>query len=321
MNDHELEIQGSSALSQMPTSGAAIEIENLTVSYGTTPVLKGLNLKVPIGSIFGFLGVNGAGKTTTIKTLLGFRRPDSGSARVLVYDVGRQLREICMSVGYVSETNNLYDFLTISQLCDLSRDLHRRWNQGQVNRYLQMFGLPSNKRVKHFSRGMKSQLALCLALGNDPDLLILDEPTTGLDPVARQVFLTTLIKEVAAEGRTIFFSSHILSEVEAIADHVAVLHHGTIVLNGELDHLREKQKILRLVYAEQPPIEEMTVLRNLPGVRQLEQEGRAVRLRIEGNVDALVETVKAHPYMLRDLEVVAVPLDALLLEYMKGDGA
>ena len=108
-----------------------------------------------------------------------------------------------------------------------------------------MFALPLNKRVKYLSRGMKSQLALCLALGNDPDLLILDEPTTGLDPVARELFLTTLVREVAAAGKTIFFSSHILSEIEAIADHVAVLHHGVIVLNDELDQLRERQKVLR----------------------------------------------------------------------------
>src|SRR5947208_8606402 len=122
MNDHALGIQGSNAPPQMPTSGTAIEIENLTVTYGTAPILKGLSLEVPIGSIFGFLGANGVGKTTTIKTLLGFRPPDGGSARVLGYDVVSQQREICMSVGYVSETNSIYDFLSVYQLCDLSRD-------------------------------------------------------------------------------------------------------------------------------------------------------------------------------------------------------
>lgn len=324
MNNHASErqrIQESNALPQMPSGGTAIEIEDLTVNYGTTPILKGLNLEVPIGSIFAFLGANGAGKTTTIKTLLGFRPLEGGSARVLGYDVGSQQREICMSVGYVSETNSLYDFLTISQLCSLSRDMHKRWNQGRVDRYIQMFELPSNKRVKHFSRGMKSQLALCLALGNDPDLLILDEPMTGLDPVTRQAFLTVLVRDVAAAGKTIFFSSHLLSEVEAIADHVAVLHHGTIVLNDELDRLRERQKMLRLVYTEQPPAEEITVLHRLPGVLQLEQEGRAVRLRIQGDVDALVKTIQVRPYALRDLEVIAVRLEELLLEYIRGDGA
>jgi ABC-2 type transport system ATP-binding protein len=183
-----------------------------------------------------------------------------------------------------------------------------------------LFELPSNKRIRHFSKGMKSQLALCLALGNDPDLLILDEPTTGLDPVAHQLFLTTLIRDVAAAGKTVFFSSHSISEVEAIADQVAVLHQGTIVLNDELDHLRERQKTLRLTYTEQPPAEEMTVLRRLPGVRQLEREGRSVRLRIEGDVDALTGTIQARPYALRDLEVITVRLEDLLIEYIRGGG-
>lgn len=319
MKDHASGRQGSNALTQMPISGAAIEIENLTVSYGKTQVLKGLSLTVPVGSIFGFLGANGAGKTTTIKTLLGFRPPDGGSARVQGYAAGSRQREICASVGYVSETNSLYDFLTVSQLCNLSRDLHWRWNQKKVDCYLQIFALPANKRVKHFSRGMKSQLALCLALGNDPDLLILDEPTTGLDPVARQTFLTMLVRDVAAAGKTIFFSTHQISEVEAIADHVAVVHQGRIVLSGELDLLRERQKMLRLVYMEQPPAEEMMVLRRLPGVRQLEQEGRMVRLSVEGDVDALVRSIQERPYELRDLEVVAVHLEDLLLAYIRGE--
>ena len=139
--------------------------------------------------------------------------------------------------------------------------------------------------------------------------------------IRSNVLLTTLVREVASAGKTIFFSSHILSEVEAIADQVAVLHNGTIALCDELDSLRNMQKMLRLGYTERPPAEEMAVLRSLPGVRQLEQEGRAVRLRIEGDVDALAQTVEARPYALRDREVVAVPLEDLLLEYLRGDGA
>jgi ABC-2 type transport system ATP-binding protein len=168
---------------------------------------------------------------------------------------------------------------------------------------------------------MKAQLALCLALGNDPDLLILDEPTTGLDPVARQVFLTMLIKDVAAAGKTVFFSSHILSEVEAVADQVAVLHNGTIVFTGELDLLRDAHKLLRLTYVETPPAEEMMVLRHLPGVHQLEQEGRSVRLRIKGDADEVVQSIQARPYALRDLDIVPVRLDEVLLSYIRGDEA
>lgn len=320
MNEYASSTPGGGNGLYASSSRTAIEIENLTVNYGASKVLKGVNLEVPAGSIFGFLGANGAGKTTTITTLLGFRPPASGSARVLGYDVVRQHREICTHVGYVSEADSLYGFLNIAQLCNLSRDLHQRWNQETVDHYLQLFELPTNKRIREFSRGMKSQLALCLALGNDPDLLILDEPTTGLDPVARELFLSTIIKDVAAAGKTVFFSSHILSEVEAIADQIAVLHQGTIVLNDELDHLRERQKLLLLTYADQPPPEELAALCGLAGVRQFEQEGRTVRLRVEGDADGLVENIRARPYALLNLDVIAVRLEDVLLEYIRGDG-
>lgn len=128
MNKYASRMQRGKAQAQMPSTQTAIEIENLTVTYGAAMVLNGLSLKVPVGSICGFLGANGAGKTTTIKTLLGFRPPTSGRVRVLGYDVPGQQREMHMHVGYVSETNSLYDFLNISQLCNLSRDMHQRWN-------------------------------------------------------------------------------------------------------------------------------------------------------------------------------------------------
>ncbi|GHO97641.1 ABC transporter ATP-binding protein [Reticulibacter mediterranei] len=319
MNDYASRTRNGDARPQSPTGQAAIEIENLTVSYGRHQILKGLSLEVPTGSIFGFLGVNGSGKTAAIKTLLGFQRPTSGRARVLGYDVVNQQSEMRMHVGYVSETNSFYDFLTIPQLCALSRDLHQRWDQEAVDRSLKLFELPLNRHVKHFSKGMKSQLALCLALGHDPDLLILDEPTTVLDPVARQVFLKMLIKQVAMAGKTVFFSSHIISEVEAIADHVAVLHAGRLVIHDELDHVRDWQKQVRFTYIEEPLAEEIERLGRLPGVRRIEQEGRAVRLRAEGNVDALVETLQARPYELRNLEVTTVSLEDVLLEFLRGE--
>jgi ABC-2 type transport system ATP-binding protein len=319
MNDYASRTRNGDARLQSSTGQAAIEIENLTVSYGKRQILKGLSLEVPVGSIFGFLGANGSGKTATIKTLLGFRRPTSGRARVLGYDVMSQQREMRMHVGYVSETNSFYDFLTIPQLCALSRDLHQRWDQEAVDRSLKLFELPLNRNIKHFSKGMKSQLALCLALGHDPDLLILDEPTTVLDPVARQVFLKMLIKQVAMAGKTVFFSSHVLSEVEAIADRVAVLHDGRLVLNDELDHVRDRQKLVHFTYIESPPAEETARLSRLPGVQRIEQEGRIVRLRAEGDVDALVETIQARPYELRNLEVASVGLEDVLLEYLRGD--
>jgi ABC-2 type transport system ATP-binding protein len=303
----------------LPAHGqaAAIEIHGLVVKYGSKRAVDGLTFRVPAGTIFGFLGPNGSGKTTTIKTLLGFRPPDGGSARVLGYDVVSQSLQVRARVGYVSETNSLYDFLTIPQLCAFCRSLSPEWNQQVVDRYIGLFGLPPREKVGRLSKGMKSQLALSLALGGNPDLLILDEPTAGLDPLARHEFLNTLISEVAAEGKTIFFSSHILSEVEVVADWVAIIRKGKLVLCDELDHLKQTQKVVKLTYAELLPVSEIEMLRSLPEVKSLAQEGRSVRLVVQGNVDTLTQTIQTRPYELRDIETVDLNLEDLFLEYMK----
>ncbi|HLW02217.1 MAG TPA: ABC transporter ATP-binding protein [Ktedonobacterales bacterium] len=296
---------------------AAIEIEHLIINYGAHRAVDGLTLTVPVGAIFGFLGPNGAGKTTTIKTLLGLRSPDGGSARVLGYDVASQSLDVRARVGYVSEVNSLYDSLTIPQLCAFCRAVNRTWNQAVVDRYIQVFGLPARARVGRLSKGMKSQLALSLALGSNPDLLILDEPTSGLDPLARHEFLNKLVAEIAAAGKTIFFSSHLLSEVEAVADWVGIIRHGKVVVCDELDHLKQTQKVLKLTYAELPLPAELEALRALPTVMSLSQEGRTVRLLAHGDVAALAEAIQARPYALRDVDTVDLNLEDLFLEYMK----
>ena len=141
---------------------------------------------------------------------------------------------------------------------------------------------------------MKSQLALSLALGSEPDLLILDEPTSGLDPIARRQFLGTLIREVAAEGKTIFFSSHILSEVEEVADQVGIINKGKLVVSDNLDNLKQTHKVVRLLYAVAPTAEDIAILRALAGVDRLEQEGRSIRIEASGDIDSLVRSVQAH---------------------------
>ena len=298
-------------------ASAAIELQNLEVKYGEHLAVNGLSLTVPIGAIFGFLGPNGAGKTTTIKTMLGLRKPDGGSVRVLGYDAVTQSREVRTRVGYMSEVNSLYDFLTIPQHCAFCRSVSRQWNQEMVDRYVSLFGLPTNRKVGKFSRGMKSQLAFSLLMGSNPDLLILDEPTAGLDPVARHQVLNQLVTEVAAQGKTIFFSSHILSEVEAVADRVGILRNGKLIVCDELDHLKQTQKVLKLTYVELPPEAEVTALRFLPGVMSLEQEGRSVRLLTYGDVEALSQTLQARPHALRNVDIVDLNLEDLFLTYMK----
>ncbi len=308
------------AMNQIETkikTSAAIELQNLEVKYGEHPAVNGLSLTVPAGAIFGFLGPNGAGKTTTIKTMLGLRKPDGGSVHVLGYDAVSQSLEVRGRVGYMSEVNSLYDFLTIPQHCAFCRSVSRQWNQSIVDHYVSMFGLPTNRKVGKFSRGMKSQLALSLLMGSNPDLLILDEPTAGLDPVARHQVLNQLVAEIAAQGKTIFFSSHILSEVEAVADRVGIIRDGKLIVCDELDHLKQTQKVLKLTYVELPPAREVTALRGLPGVMTLEQEGRSVRLLSHGDVEALSQTIQARPYALRDVDIVDLDLEDLFLKYMK----
>jgi ABC-2 type transport system ATP-binding protein len=297
----------------------AIDLHDLVVSYGARPAVNGLSLTVPMGAIFGFLGPNGAGKTTTIKAMLGLRRPNAGSVRVLGYDAVTQSLEVRARVGYVSEVNSLYDFLTIAQHCALCRSTSRQWNQEIVDRYVGIFGLPANVKVGRFSKGMKSQLALSLALGSNPDLLILDEPTAGLDPMARHEFLNQLVAEIAAQGKTVFFSSHILSEVETVADWVGIIRDGRLLVCDELDHLKQTQKVLKLTYAELPSAAEMAALRALPGVMSLSQEGRSVRLLTRGDVQSLSQMIQSRPYALRDVDTVDLNLEDLFLEYMKGD--
>ena len=301
---------------------AAIEIEDLVVSYGRRRAVDGLSLAVPVGSVYGFLGPNGAGKTTTIKTLLGFRRPDGGVARVIGYDVVAESLEVRARVGFASEVNSLYEGMTVTRLCRFCRDVSRGWNQGLVDRYLGVFGLPRETKVRKLSKGQKAQLQLCLALGSDPEVVILDEPTSGLDPLARRAFLKVLVGDVAAGGRTVFFSTHLLSDIEAVADTVGIIKGGRLLVSDEIDALRATHGLIRAVYAEAPPDEEIEALRSLPGVRGMERDGRGVRLSVRGDVEAVGSSLRDRPYPVLDVDAVGMNLEDIFVAYVEehGDG-
>ena len=249
----------------------AIEIEDLVVSYGRKRAVDGLRLMVPRGTVYGLFGPNGAGKTTTIKTLMGFRGPDGRRARILGHDVVEEGLRSRSRVGFVGETSSLYGYMTAHRHGGLCRSLDAGWNQDLFEHYLESFRLPRGVKARKLSKGQKAQLELCLALGSDPELLILDEPASGLDPAARQKLLEVVV-DVAAEGKTVFFSTHILSDVEAVADTVGIIKSGRLVVGDEIDCLREAHKIFRLVYAEEPPDEELCLLRYLPDVLHAEKD-------------------------------------------------
>jgi ABC-2 type transport system ATP-binding protein len=296
--------------------GPAIDIDHLVVRYGRRTAVDGLTLQVARGSVFGLLGANGAGKTTTIKTLLGFRLPNSGQVHMLGYDSARARVAINARIGYVSEINTLYLDMTIPQLCAFFRTTARHWDQTVVDRSLQLFGLPPRALVRRLSKGMRTQLALSLALGGDPDLLILDEPTTGLDPIARRTFLDVLMAEAAAAGKTIFFSSHVLTDVESVADSVGILQRGKLLVSGAIAALQQQHGVVCLSYDEPPTAEMLLAMQGVPGVGRVDHEDRSVRIQMHGDVSATVGKLRSiAPPLLVD--TTRLSLEEIFLYYAK----
>ncbi|MEW6546778.1 MAG: ABC transporter ATP-binding protein [Bacillota bacterium] len=286
----------------------ALWTEGLRKRFGDTVAVDGIDLRVPRGSIFGFLGPNGAGKTTTIKLLLGLLRPDGGRFAVLGRE-GRPQPDVLARVGYVPEIPGLYSYMTAGDLAAFCSRLYPRWDQGLVDRYLDFFRLPRNRKVGRFSRGMKGQLALVLALGARPDLLVLDEPTAGLDPVARKHFLQTVLAEATAAGQTVFLSSDLLEDVERVADTLAIIRNGCLVLQKPMDEVKMGEKKVRVVFQNQPP----AWLAEIPGVRRVQKEGAAFLLTVTGGVPAVLERLRTVP--LFALEVIDLTLDQVFEEY------
>ena len=309
---------GEAAL--VPEESAAIQIDNLVVNYGRKRAVEDLSMTVPRGSVYGFLGPNGAGKTSTIKTLMGFRKPNGGSAKVLGYDIVDESLEVRARVGFASEVNSMYKGMTVPRICRLCRDLSRDWDQDLVDRYIGVFGLPADAKIRKLSKGQKAQLQLCLALGSNPELLILDEPTSGLDPVARRAFLKVLVGEVAAEGRTVFFSTHLLSDIEAVADTVGIIKGGKLLVSGDLDDMRVSHRVFRVVYAETPPEEEVRSLQTLPDVKEVEREGRGIKLRVRGDVEAVEQSLRDRPLSVVDVDSTGMTLEDIFVAYIEERG-
>jgi ABC-2 type transport system ATP-binding protein len=287
--------------------GWVIETADLRKRYAGTEALSGLDLKVPSGSIFGFLGRNGAGKTTTIKILLGMARATSGTARVfgLAADAPQSSVDIRRRVGFVSDEKDLYDNYTVDGLIRFTAPFYPKWRADLEKKYLHKFDLPADRKVKALSRGMRTKLALLLALSRGAELLILDEPTSGLDPAMTEEVLQVLVSHVAAEEMSVFFSSHQLSEVEQIADHIAIIHRGRAVVAGALDELRGSYRRIQVVFEGQAPPPAFTA----PGVQRVQRDGRVLTILASSHADRIVEearqlrpiTVDVTPVTLKDI--------------------
>jgi ABC-2 type transport system ATP-binding protein len=292
-----------------------IETSQLCKSFKDKPALRGLDLRVPAGSIFGFLGRNGAGKTTTIKTLMGLLRADSGGAHVFgtpVADADRSV-EIRRRIGFVTEDKELYPYMTVEQIIRFTRPFFPKWRDDLEQRYLQMFELPPKRKIPDLSKGMRSKLMLLLAISRGADLLILDEPTDGLDPAATEDVLRELVDIAASSGTTMFFSSHQLVEVELIADHIGIIDRGRMVVTGSLDDMKLRYQRLQVVCVN--AVELPT--RWVDGVESVRQEGRVVSILASHNVDAIIEQARSLPGAV--VERFPVTLKEIFLEHVRSN--
>jgi ABC-2 type transport system ATP-binding protein len=291
-------------------SELVIETHGLTKHYDNVEAVLGLSLAVESQRITGFLGRNGAGKSTTIKMLLGMIRPTTGTGRVLGYDITdpAQSLEIRRRIAYVGEDKGLYGYMTVGELIRFTRSFYQDWQPEIEARLLREYQLPLERKVKAISKGMRTKLALLLALARRPRLIILDEPSEGLDPVSTEELLQTL-QDIRAAGTSIFFSSHQLSEVERVADRVLVIDRGRLVMNTLLSEVLNNYRRITVEFAAQGPVPAFS----LAGVERVRVTGRQASLLASSNVGGIVNhalsvnaAVQVAPVTLRDvfLEVV-----------------
>jgi ABC-2 type transport system ATP-binding protein len=220
-----------------------LEVNGLSRRYGTTTALDHVSLTAEVGRVYGLVGANGAGKTTLIKHLLGLLRPQRGTVRVFGLDPVREPVRVLRRVGYLSEQRDLPEWMRLDELLRYTQAYHPSWDPKYAEQLLETFGLDRRRKFADLSQGMRAQAGLVVAVAHRPELLILDEPSSGLDVVVRRDILDTIVRTVADEGRTVIFSSHLLDEVERMCDHVTVMHEGRAVLQGSVDEIREMHRV------------------------------------------------------------------------------
>ncbi len=298
-----------------PDYEPAVLTRGLTKVFKGLAVLQDLNLEIPRGSVFALLGPNGAGKTTTIKLLMNLLQPTAGEMLVLGLDPITRGVAVRSRVGYQPEIGQMPEYARVGELLELCRALYPTWNTCKVESYRREFGLDPRAVVKHLSKGRVTLLALLLALGPEPELLLLDEPDTGLDPVRRRQVIKLLVEDVAGAGRTILLSSHNLTDVERLADRVGFLNRGHLLLSRPLDELLAEEKKIWAVFPDGVPAS----LSTWPGVRRLEQEDGRTVLVVSGHVEELTERLCSLDRVT--FEVLDQTLEDIFITYAEEDRA
>jgi ABC-2 type transport system ATP-binding protein len=287
-----------------------IETRNLTVYYGKHLGIRAVDLAVERGEVFGFLGPNGAGKTTTQRALMDVIHPTAGTATIFGLDTQTQGVQLRKRVGYLPGELTLYPGMKARQFLDLQASLRDGAVDEAYRRGLcERLELDPSRRIREYSRGNKQKIGIVAAFMNKPDLLILDEPTSGLDPLVQQTVLE-LIREVKADGRTVFLSSHILPEVQAVCDRVGIIRGGELIKTERVETLTRAQfKRLHLTFHAPPPVDAFA----LEGVTETGREGNLVKLEVRQGLDRLMQA--AAPYGITDIDSPPVTLEEIFLGF------
>ena len=298
----------------MAADRLAIDIRGLTKYYGRHRGVVELDLDVRAGEVFGFLGPNGAGKSTTIHALVGLIRASAGAASVLGLDSWRDRDQILHRVGFLPGEFAMYERLTGAEMLSYLARLRGRQSSRATDTLVERFGVETSRPIRDLSMGNKQKLGLVQAFMHEPELVILDEPTLGLDPLVQREF-QVLLGEWRAQGRTVFLSSHTLSEVERVADRVGIIREGRLVEVAEVSKLK-RMAVRRIDFEFGMPID-ATPLESIEGVRSVVVEGRLVRVEVEGPVAQLMKV--AARYEIVDLHVHEADLEDVFLTYYRGE--
>jgi len=294
----------------------------LTKRFWKTVAVENLDLEVPEGSVFALLGRNGAGKTTTLRMLLGILRPTSGSSAVFGLDSQKKDCDIKRRTGYVAEGMRIYGWMKIREALWFTSKFYPTWSEERAKELIERFQLDPEQKIKSLSRGMHAQVCLVLALAHDPDLLVLDEATGGLDVVVRRQFLEHIAELASEKGKTILISSHLVHDVERVADHIAFIDKGGLVYVGKHEELKESYRQIRLTFEEEVPqplaaVDADASTTPVPGLVRSRPSGREVLLTVKDFSD--VTGAACAEFSPANMEVLDMSLEDIF-EAIVGNG-
>ena len=267
-------------------SQPVVAVERLSRRFGKKVALDEVTLKIPSGCVYGLVGENGAGKTTLLKHLLGLYAPQSGSVNVFGLSPVDNPVEVLSQVGYLSEDRALPEWMSIAELINYTAAFYPTWDSQFAKELQETFELSSTQKVKTLSRGQRARVGLLLALAYRPALLVLDEPSSGLDAIVRRDILSAIIRTVADDGRTVLFSSHLLDEVQRVSDKFSILHHGKLLLSGNMDDVLQSHERITVRFGEP-----QANLSFVSDTSHLEGEGRDWSVLCNGDRDTVVKSL------------------------------